>query len=555
MEKNRHFKLIGCNHSRCLSWNLKAGEYTLGRHENCDLVLPDMSVSRNHAKIEWNGNDDSFRVIDLNSRNGTFLNQKRFSGEIEVKAGDKLAFGTAEFEVWAADVDGDSGYIEPPLSDSSEINLFKSLIMPVGEALRPGSSQAKARPSVIGAISEMARMLVLPGPKESILNRSLSLVARVVPAERLAILLKDQSELGVACTATLAPRGGDMGSFCLSRTIISDILANRNTVIINDIQNIPDLARQQSIVNLGMKSAAAVPLFDEGEILGILYVDSNNPAHRYDNESLYLLATFGNLIASRLLNYSLLEERERRRLMDAELERASSIQSKLLPPRMPEIQGYQMAAYQKQCQHVGGDFYDATRLPDGRVAFMIGDVSGKGLGAALLMTQILGAFRILYRTPGFDPARAVEAVSQEVCGHSEADHFATIFMGLLDSQKHTLEYVNAGHNPPLLVRASGEQEGLKATGIMVGAFEEVAWDKRTVAFESGDTLLMFTDGVTEATGKEGLYGEPRLRQGLVDIREFPPDEIIGAILKDISRFVEESPPFDDITLLGLKRTA
>jgi sigma-B regulation protein RsbU (phosphoserine phosphatase) len=297
----------------------------------------------------------------------------------------------------------------------------------------------------------------------------------------------------------------------------------------------------------------AVPLFDEDKVLGILYADTCNPLHRYNNEFLRLMITFGNIIASRLLNYSLLKERQQRRLMEAERAQAAAIQRNLLPKSIPEVAGYQIFAMQEQSQQVGGDLYDLALLPDGSLIFLMGDVSGKGMGAALLMSDILASFRILYHETSFDMTRAVEMVSMELCRHSEADEYATLFVGIIEPHTHRISYVNAGHNPPLLVHSDGRLERLEATGIMIGAFEGMTWERQEIALEPGDLLLAYTDGVTEARHGEELYSQERWENQAIDWRAHNAAEIIDFSIENIKRFVGEFPQSDDITLLVVKR--
>ncbi len=548
------FKIVGTSNFKHYSRVFEPGKYRIGRSKDCDLFLPEITVSKNHAAIEVKEGDDFFYLTDLGSHNGSFLNGARITETVEVKEGDTISLGGVEFRVVETEKSAPEKPSAQSISQKTDSNLYKSMVMPIQEALKPLPSRMSERPEVMPAIFEMAKMLVLPGPKEQILDQSLQLLAKVIPAERMAILLKDNCELGVSLTSSFTKVGLELGSFSLSRTIIMDILANKNSLVINDIQQVPRFAQQQSIVDLGMKSAMAVPLFDEGEILGILYIDTRNPIHRYNDDSLRLLATFGNLIASRLLNYSLLEERQHRRLLEAELERASSIQASLLPVELPALPGYQISAYQKQCLQVGGDFYDAALLPDGKMVFLLGDVSGKGMGAALLMSDIISSFRALYYDPAFDLTRSVDIVSRELCRHSAQDNYATLFIGTLDPTTHLLEYVNAGHNPPLFLHA-GEIGHLQASGIMVGAFEGIPWEKMEIEMHDGDMIFIYTDGVTEARCREELYGEDRLDCLADNLFKLSADETTRTVKDNINQYIQDTPLTDDITIMALKRIA
>ena len=398
-------------------------------------------------------------------------------------------------------------------------------------------------------------MLVLGEPKELMLNRALELVSRVVPAERLAVLFtSDDNDNEIYTAATLLPSGKDPGDFTLSRTIVNDILTKKQAILVGDMSQNSRLAEQKSIVAMHLKSAMAVPLFDEGEVLGILYVDSTSPAHRYNDDFLRLLAMFGNVIASRLVNYTLLHEREEKRIIDAELDRASGIQQHLLREECPTLERYDIHALQEQCRAVGGDLYDVAILSDGRLLFLVADVSGKGLGAALLMSNVLASFRILYSQPEFNLLRVVEEVSRQLYHSSIAGDFATLFVGIIDPVSQKVRYVNAGHNSPFLVRSDGNVEMMEASGTMIGAFDGMKWTESDFSLQPGDIFCVYTDGVTEAeriTAEQ--YGEERLKEQLIASRSGAAKEITAAIKSDIGQFVEGAPQSDDVTILVIKR--
>jgi sigma-B regulation protein RsbU (phosphoserine phosphatase) len=186
---------------------------------------------------------------------------------------------------------------------------------------------------------------------------------------------------------------------------------------------------------------------------------------------------------------------------------------------------------------------------------LVADVSGKGLGAALLMSNILASFRIQYHNPDFDLARAVENVSLQLCNYSKSENFATLFAAILDFETNSLNYVNAGHNPPLFINADGDLEYLEATGMMIGAFDFATWEEKSIKLSPSDLVLIFTDGVTEADNGnvEQQYGDDRLEQLAVSARALAPEELNQKILDDVDAFVGDAPRSDDITTMILKR--
>jgi len=379
------------------------------------------------------------------------------------------------------------------------------------------------------------------------------MISNVIVAERLAVLFVSEDQNEVYAAATLLPGGKDPGAFTLSRTIVNRIITNKESLLVGNPKDDPSLAAQQSIIMSGLKSAVAVPLFDEGKVLGILYADTTNPLHRYDDEHLRVLAAFGNIIASRLLNYALLSERQEKQIIEAELKRASQIQKALLATTPPEIAGYGVEPLLEQSRSVGGDLYALEKLPDGRLLFLVADVSGKGMGAALLMSNILASFRILYESPRLNLSSVVKRVSLQVFRYSASGDFATLFIGLLEPDRGRIRFINAGHNPPLVVRAGGTVEHLEASGVMIGAFDFATWTEECVDLSDNDLLFIYSDGVTEAERGDSQYGEERMERLVVASRERSPNDIAGCLMDDINGFMGDAPRSDDITMLIIKR--
>jgi sigma-B regulation protein RsbU (phosphoserine phosphatase) len=547
-------KLIGTDGAHYYAWNLEPGRYLIGRKPECDLVISDKTVSRKHAELEVSSQADECYLVDLGSHNGTMVNGQRVTSRTCVKPDDHIMFGHAEFQLVLGEEPKSTACSKVPTTELlATTDPEKSVFLSIDEALQPLPTKVTDKPEVLPTLFEMAKMLVLPEPKEAMLNRSLSLVGRAIPADRLAVLLTTDGGNELYVAASYLPRGEDPGTFTLSRTIIKEILAEKNAVLIGDPKKDPRFSAQQSIILSEMKSAMAVPLFVEGKVLGILYADTTNPAHRYDDDSLRLFATFGNLIAFRLLNYTLLTERHEKQAIESEIRQASLIQRKLLTQSPPELPGYTIHAFHEQCRAVGGDLYDVAHLPDGRLLFMVADVSGKGLGAALLMSHILASFRVLYDNDVFDLCTAVKQVSLQLFRYSAPEDFATMFLGLVDPRNDTITFCNAGHNPALLVRHNGDIEYLEASGTMIGAFNFGEWAENTVKMFAGDLLFVYTDGVTEAEREGMLYGDERMKEKVIHWRQLTPQKIVDNVIDDIRLFVQDQPRSDDITILLIKK--
>ncbi len=546
------FKLVGADEERFYSWLLKPGSYIVGRRTGCDFCIPHMSVSRQHAEIVVKENGNETTVSDLGSHNGTYVNEKPVTQKIILNTGDRIRFGSTEFRIM--DSDGSTGEMKG-LSKTvlASEDLQKSVFLSIDDALKPLPDKSTELPNLVSTFFDMAKLLNLTEPREEMLEKSLKMVSKVIPYDRLAILFVDEESHEVFTAATLSREGREYGEFRLSRTIISDIITNKRAMVIGDPAEDPRFAEQKSIIMSNLKSAVAAPMFDEGRVLGILYADTTNPQFSYSQEHLRLMATFGNIIASRLLNYELLSERHEKGIIEAELKRASEIQKTLLVTGFPEIERYDIYAYQEQSRQVGGDLYDVKILPDGRVLFMLADVSGKGMGAALLMSNILASFRILYEQEKFDLGKAVESVSLQLCRFSSPGDFATLFAGLLDPKTNELLYINAGHNPPLVANKDGILSELKTSGPMIGAFDFVTWEEHRQILEPGDLIYIFTDGITEADNGVEQFGEKRMREFFLENRNKELLELAELFMDRINEFMAEAPRSDDITMMILRR--
>jgi len=531
-------------------WQLQPGAYIVGRDAQVDLVVNDATVSRRHAQLDIAANG-KIRLTDLNSLNGTLVNDRKITGSVDVKVGDAITFGTVGFLISSSE----TTIPKPEVAVTDGVESYTSMSsLPIDEALQPLALKDYTNPRIFKAISDMAKMLILPQSADEMFSESLSLLQDIVHAERAAVFLaREGSETLTLVTYRLSDQKSS-DSFAISRSIVREVLDKKMAVLFSDLISDERFAKQESIVVSGIRSAMAVPLINEQKVLGILYTDTADPWQRFDEESLKITATFGNILAAKIINQGLLKERQEKEALESELRIASQIQEELMPKVLPVVPGYAFHAFQMQCKMVGGDLYDAALLRDGRVLILLADVSGKGMGAALLASNILSAFRMLRGNFDFDVAEATTRVNAQLHGSSRSGDFATAFLAVLDANNHTLTYVNAGHNSPLLVRNEGKIEYIEATGMPIGVFDGVDWEARTVTLAAGDRLLVFTDGIPEAmNATEDFYSDERLEKFTVDHRTEPPDAFATALIHDVSNFVGDAPRSDDITLMLLQR--
>ncbi|MGD9029574.1 MAG: PP2C family protein-serine/threonine phosphatase [Anaerolineae bacterium] len=239
-----------------------------------------------------------------------------------------------------------------------------------------------------------------------------------------------------------------------------------------------------------------------------------------------------------------------------ELALAGEIQSSFLPEVVPEVPGWQLAAALEPARDTAGDFYDFIPLPDGRLGLLVADVADKGMGAALYMALSRTLIRTYAAEYQAQPDLVLDAVNSRILLDTRASLFVTIFYGILDPTDGTLTYCNAGHNPPYLLRAGDKDaiQGLDRTGMPLGVYADVTWERRAVPLAPGDVLVLYTDGITEAqNGQEVFFGKERLLEIAKANVGRSAREIQDVLLAAVHEFVGEAPQFDDITLMVLVR--
>jgi sigma-B regulation protein RsbU (phosphoserine phosphatase) len=337
----------------------------------------------------------------------------------------------------------------------------------------------------------------------------------------------------------------------------------------DDLYNDPRFEDQDTYRTMGFQSALAVPVTRSGQTIGTLLVTTRTQRH-FDEEASRLLQLLANQAAiaieqAQLQEYALAEQRLRK-----ELELARQIQASFLPRQLPILPGWEFGAHYASAREVGGDYYDFITLRDpaqrpagmpgnfllgsGLLGLVIGDVSDKGVPAALFMALCRTLVRAV-TISGRSPAEAIQRVNDLILNDSQSDQFITLFYGALNPADATLRFVNAGHNPPLVVRGeSSDIFTLHARGIALGIMPSITLAESEVRLEPGDVLLMYTDGITEARNTEAEeFGVERLTRLLIDNRRRRADEIVRTICDAVREFVGEAEPFDDMTLVALKR--
>jgi serine phosphatase RsbU (regulator of sigma subunit) len=516
------------------------------------LQLSDRRISRNCAAIVIEAN--RFYIEDRGQRRGLFVNGEKVESR-ELQDGDDISFGL--------DDSYEMIFRSAGAADSESLPQLLTRIEHITSSEPTGGGLRK-----LNQLLEAMALFHSQRPLDEVLANMLDHAVSLTDADRGLLLEADASG---ALKVKLARRSGKLRlppeSVAPSQTAIQLALKQQSPVITEDLaQADMDLQAAQSIVAQRLRAVVVLPLYaisranaqeslidiKRGHFLGVLYLDSRRPA-AFSKLDRQILEALAGDAASILDNARLVErERERQRL-EQEINIARDIQQALLPRNFPDNPNFAVTGVNFPCLSVGGDYFDVFPLSDGRTVFVIADVSGKGLGAAIVTTMLQGALSGI--TLGTDPALLFNHVNRFLCDHTEVGRYATVFFGLLDPDGH-LEFINAGHPSPFLIRRGAAEEAFTEGSYPVGLVPEAEYTAACLKLEPGDTLVLFTDGVTEAMDPdEELFGMPRLRQVLTGQPQCPLEHLQKCILEAVENFTRGAHQADDLTLLIVRYRA
>ena len=480
--------------------------FTMGRQSDSDLVLLDSRISRRHARIVQT--EKGYLIEDLGSRHGTAVNSEQITSCL-LKSGDRINLGVAD------------SYLLSFVEDQA---VLPELL----EKLEKAAAGPAPQLQHLGLLLRMAQMMHRAPALEEVLVALVDSAIQLTNAERGLLFLLEEDE---ALHLKLARGTGgvylarEVSDY--SRTVVDRVAASGQEEVILEDQMTGRTAQETRIVRAEVRGIVAVPLqklpvsetrgetiqIMAPELLGVLYLDTRSHATAVtglDRQVLQTLAVEGATVIENARLLRIAQDQER---IQHEMFLARSIQQGLLPRRFPESDYFQVHATTMPMEQVGGDYYDMVYLPDDRYGFIVADVSGKGLPAAMLATNLQGAFAGV--AAGYpDLPLLFRRVNEFLCERTPPEMFATILYGVLD-RFGRFQFVNAGHVPPLLIRASGAVESLMSSNFPVGLFSGATFEVASAQLQPGDLLLVCSDGVTEAhAADEELFGEARLRNAL-----------------------------------------
>ena len=539
--------VISPDHSRRVV-HITGSPFLIGRGDETGNHLPldDPRISRQCAAIV---SDAKGCILeDRGYRRGLFVNGKKVDHYL-LGHGDVITFGL-------------EGSYEIVFRAKAAEKSVESMMTLIGGITGTGIEAPSTGLGKLNLLLEATSLLHSDLPLESVIGTMLDHAIAITQADRGLLLEADAS--GTLRVRLARGKGGVVlptEGPAPSQTALRQAMAKQSCVITEDL-SLADQSLQaaQSIVSQSLRAVVAIPLYSvsragsvgsgiqsaPGQFLGLVYLDSRRPTafSKLDRQILDALAVQA---ASILDNARLVERERQRQRMEQELNIARDIQQALLPRGFRDYPYLSVTGTNTPCHAVGGDYFDVFPMGEDRTAFLVADVSGKGLGAALVTTMLQGALSGM--TSGSDPVVVFNHMNRFLCEHAEVGRYATMFFGIL-SRDGQLVFFNAGHPSPLIIREGKVMELYTKGSLPVGLVPEAEFIADTVNLQPSDTLILFSDGVTEAEDpEENQFGVPRLCELLAGHEDTPLDELKQIILDAVDSFCRGAAQLDDITVL------
>jgi sigma-B regulation protein RsbU (phosphoserine phosphatase) len=527
----------------------------VGRGGNCDLVIRDLAASRQHLRIHKMAN--GYECRDLESRNGTHLNGELIAVH-QLEDGDEIRIGNTSLMFSL------SRSVETPPVEKTV--FLQTIIDPSGRAKAPPSSRSK---ELLEAAYTLMNALSSNFDPCELVDNILSTTMRAVRAQRGAVLfagedgeLKPCPECGHVHTIRDGiPRLAGLDEIEISESVATRVLRDGENVLFQSARTDHVVDPTASIAALNLTSILCVPIRTQNAIRGILYIDTDLADHEYSEDDMLLAAAAGNSAGLALENARIHQDLLEKQRVDQDIEAAWTIQEGFLvrdwPTDDPRLDVYGLT---RPARVVGGDFYDFARLDDDHIGLLIGDVSGKGVPAALTMALLLSEFR-LCAAGAASPAEVLRRLNERMVGRSRRGTFCTAALVALNLRTGRLMAANAGHHPVLRISSDRVNTILPASGPPLGILPGLDWKDEEKVIRPGETILLYTDGIAEAKSPDGSPVEGREDdeyglEGLEKVArarfEDGPKALIEAILDDVDSYCSPLAPHDDCTMISLR---
>lgn len=530
----------------------------LGRHPACDIVIDCSAVSRQHASIVL-GAEEAL-IEDLGSRNGTLVNGRPLQGSRRLEDGDDLRVGTQRFRVAAdgpASAVGISAGSSPALADSvaerGDSQIISRRDMSRDSVASREDTQAGA---ILRAVRGLQRLFGESQSLDDVLRCLLDGLFDLFPdADRGFVFLPDSSGKRLLLRASRLKSAPEEGPLRVSLSLMETVVRTRQAVLSADASADSRFRARDSVADCRLHSLMCVPFIrDDGAVIGVAQIDSGDTGRVFLERDLDLFVGIAEAAVRAIEQALAHDELIGRERLKRDLELAQRVQQSLLPSHPPQIAGYEAWDHYESAGEIGGDLFAYVPLPEGRIAFVMADVSGKGVSAALVMATLSADVRYCLASEP-DVARAVARINEGFCRGGWDDRFATLMVLVLDPGRHRLTVVNAGHLPLALRSGAGavRMVGLEEGGLPLGVDVTYDYESLTIDVEPGTMLVVYTDGISEALDHaQRPYGLARLERVMAGPVATAAD-LGKRILADVNRHAAGQSRSDDICLICLAR--
>jgi serine phosphatase RsbU (regulator of sigma subunit) len=516
--------------------------YEIGRAASNALCFQDVAgLSRRHAAFERKGLN--WTVRDLGSTNGTFVNGNRLTAEHVLRPNERVDVGELNIV-----------YIERAPPGAQTVVFVESSPLPAtatAEATLQGVLDAEKEMHAdahMKALIHAGRELAGHTSLEELFGLIMNLLIDAVGASRGVLMTIEDGDLQV--------RASKGAGFRISSRVRDVVIGQKRSLLVQDALNDADLSGRMSIVQDQIRSILAVPLQTEERVIGLIYLDAPGLTHAFTRNDLNVLTVLANIAAIRIEHARLAEIEKAEELRNQELEHAALIQRSILPtmfPPFPNRRDFELHASMVPAREVGGDFFDYFLLDDEHLGFVVGDVSGKGVPAALLMSVCRTLLRATAQHQT-SPGDCFTYVNASLAEQNTTGMFVTLFYGVLNTRTGGLEFTNGGHLPPYVFSRDGKFRRLdEKGGPLVGILEGVRYPTQTHRIAPGEAILLYTDGVTEAANAQGKFFEARPLEEYIAARASEPTaQIVDKLHQTVQDYAKGVPQSDDITVLVLR---
>lgn len=531
---------------------------TIGRAIDCGFVIDDSAASRHHLEVFPKG--DGYRWKDLGSTNGTMLNGNLMREGL-LTNGDELQIGETVFRFVVEE-------IADPVKPDDDTTILKEALLDWKTDSAVGA-EGTQQDALLRAVYKVVNDIASNYEPCGLVDRILETTMRAIDAQRGTVLFTGgASEHNGPCPACGkyhiiedgVLRHVTQQDIRISQTVAQRVLRGGESLLYQDTDHDTELNISESIMSLNLLSIICVPLRGKYGIIGLLYIDSDRPGQQYSHDDMLLTTAVGNSAGLALENANLHRQILEKERTDQEIEHAWTIQEGFLVKDWPEDAGtFEVFGQTKPAKTVGGDFYDFIVHEDNSVGILLGDVSGKGVPAALTMAQLLAEFRV-YARMHRSPLTVIEHLHEGLYKRSQRGMFCTLAYATLNLDTGEVCCANAGHHPALCLGGLAI-EFAPASGPPLGVTQRPQWKEETTTLAPGGGILMYSDGIVEARAPEthadvdigpDEFGVKKLCEILQDSVDASPRRLVTRILEDVARYSAPIGPHDDCTLIGLR---